>query len=289
MSTIFIAGAAGNIGTSLLAALHETDAEVVAGVHSPDKAETLSSLGLDSRAFDFNDQDSMVKAMQGCDKLFLSLPMTETMGRFGHLAVEAAKQAGITYIVRSSAYGASSDAHWRLGREHGMVDQFVEDSEIPYTILRPNSFMQNFSTFMAPIIKSGTIALPEEDAKVSYIDVRDIAACAAKILLDPTGFEDSFFALTGPEGLSMTEVAATLSKAAEQKITYTPIEEEAYIDILKKAGTPKWNIKMLISLSRIIKLGMIGNVTKAVEHITGTPARTFADFAGEHAPLWWQG
>lgn len=286
MSKIFVAGATGNIGSALLSTLMESGQEAVAGVHDPDKAKMLEDQGVDARLFDFQDVDSMVRAMKGCDKLFLALPLVETMARYGHLAVEAAKQAGIGYIVRSSAYAASSDAHWRLGREHGMVDQFVEDSGIPFTTLRPNTFMQNFSGWLADMIRTGAIALPDEDAKVSYIDVRDIASCAATLLVDPGEHENKFYALTGPEGLSLTEVAEQISNALDREIIYAPVAEEDYIEVLQEMGLPQWNIEMLVSLARVVKLGMAGNVTKAVEFLTGKPARTFADFAVEYAGVW---
>lgn len=288
MSKIFVAGAAGNIGTALLAALRNTEAEPVAGVHDPGKAETLEGLGLTARVFDFDDQESMAQAMHGCDALFLVLPLREGMARYGHHAVEAAKAAGVDYIVRSSGYAASSDAHWRLGREHGMVDQFVEDSGIPFTILRPNTFMQNFVTTMAPMVRSGVIALPEDDAAVSYIDVRDIADCAARLMQDPTGHENQFYALTGPAGLTLNQVAETIAREAGCPVRYTPIDEQDYMAALSESGVPEWTVNMLVSLSRVVKLGMAGNVTRAVEHLTGTPARSFEAFAAEHAPVWKQ-
>lgn len=286
MTKIFVAGAAGNIGTALLAALHHADVEVVAGVHDPDKAKTLNDLGMETRLFEFQDTDAMVRAMEGCDRMFLVLPLIEQMTRWGHLAVQAAQQAGIQYIVRSSGYAASSDAHWRLGREHGMVDQFVEDSGIPFTVLRPNTFMQNFTGPFAEMVRSGTIALPEEDHPVSYLDVRDIARCAATLLVDPGEHENKFYALTGPEGLTMSDVAARISTATGREITYAPIAEDDYVTVLKDMDVPEWNINMLVSLSRIVKLGMVGNVTKAVEFLTGAPATSFADFAKEHAVIW---
>lgn len=282
MSKVFIAGAAGNIGSALVKAL-DGKVDVVAGVHSPEKG---AALGAEARPFDFGDVDSMVDAMSGCDRMFLVLPLQEKMTRFGHLAVEAAKKAGIEYIVRSSGYAASSDAHWRLGRENGMVDQFVEDSGIPYTILRPNTFMQNFIGPYAGMIKSGVIALPEEKATVSYIDVRDIADCAAVLLQDNSDHENKFYALTGPEGLSLTDVAAEISRHTGKEVAYTPVPEEAYTKYLADMGVPEWNIKMLVSLCRVVKLGMAGNVTKAVEYLTGIPARTFSDFAYEYANTW---
>ncbi|BDQ34449.1 SDR family oxidoreductase [Pseudodesulfovibrio portus] len=286
MGRIFIAGAAGNIGSALVEELDRDG--IVAGVHSPEKAETLAGKGVEARVFDFADADSMARAMDGCDRLFLVLPFREELARYGRLAVDAAKAAGIEYIVRSSGYGASSDAHWRLGREQGMVDQFVEDSEIPFTTLRPNSFMQNFIGPLAPMVRSGVIALPEEDYAVSYIDVRDIAACAARLLTDGEGHTGNAYALTGPEGLTLHQVAGKIAAAGGITVTYTPVEEEAFIRALDTNGVPEWNRNMLVSLSRVVKLGMMGNVTQAVEYLTGTPARSFDGFAEENAGAWKQ-
>ncbi len=284
MSRIFVAGAAGNIGTALLAALETKGADVVAGVHG----NTSLPNGWDGeiRPFDFEDRASMVSAMAGCTKLFLALPLVEKMTRYGSQAMEAAKEAGIEYIVRSSRYGASSDAHWRLGREHGMVDQFVEDSDIPFSVLRPNTFMQLFSTIMADAIRSGTVALPEEEFPVSYLDIRDMADCAAALLVDNTGHVNRTYALTGPEGLTGPDLAARISAATGREISYTPIEERAFIEKLDGSGMSEWTRNMQVSLSRVVKLGMMGNVTKAVEFLTNAPARTFDAFAAEHATTW---
>ncbi|MBG0790188.1 MAG: NmrA family NAD(P)-binding protein [Desulfovibrionaceae bacterium] len=285
MGRIFVAGAAGNIGSALVDAL-EDKAGVVAGVHSPDKASGLAAKGVEARVCDFADKDSMTAAMAGCDRLFLVLPFAEKLARYGRNAVDAAGEAGIEYIVRSSGYGASSDAHWRLGREHGMADQFVEDSGIPFTVLRPNSFMQNFTGHLASMVRAGAISLPEEDYAVSYIDARDIAACAARLLLDGQGHEGNFYALTGPEKLTLHQVAETIASAAGIEVAYVPVEEEAYIEALDASGVPEWNRNMLVSLSRVVKLGMLGNVTQAVEYLTGTRARAFEAFAAENAGAW---
>lgn len=285
MGRIFIAGAAGNIGSALVEELEDRDA-IVAGVHSLESAESVAAKGVEARAFDFADTESMASAMAGCDRLFLVLPFAEQLARYGRAAVDAAKAAGVEYVVRSSAYGASSDAHWRLGREQGMVDQFVEDSGIPFTVLRPNSFMQNFTGALAPMVRSGVIKLPEEDYAVSYIDARDIAACAARLLTDNEGHAGNFYALTGPAGLTLRQVAETIAAAAGTGVEYVPVEEEAYIAALDEAGVPEWNRNMLVSLSRVIKLGMMGNVTQAVEYLTGAPARTFHGFAAEFAGAW---
>lgn len=272
MSKVFVAGASGSIGKELMDILQVTDVDAVAGIHG----DTM----------DFGDTDSMIKAMEGCEKMVLDVPLAEKMARFGHLAVEAAKAAGIKYIAQCSRYAASSDAHWRLGREHGMIDQFVEDSGIPFTILRPNTLMQTFTTDRRDLVRSGVIRWPEEDAAVSYIDARDVAACAAALLADAGEHENKLYALTGPEGLSGAEVAAAIAHAAGRDVSYDPMPEEAFLQRLADEGDSEWLSTMKVSLTRVVKLGMAGNVTKAVEFLTGTPARTFAEFAADNADAW---
>lgn len=272
MSKIFVAGASGNMGKALVDLYASDGTAFVAGVHGEN--------------MDFADQDSMAALLEGCDKMFLEVPLAEGMTRFGHLAVEAAKNAGIQYIVQASRYAASSDAHWRLGRDCGMIDQFVEDSGIPFTVLRPNTLMQTYTTELREMVRSGVIAMPEEDAAVSYLDARDVAEVVAGLLRDAGDHENKMYALTGPEGLTQGDVAEKIAGATGREVSYTPISEENYLERLDKQGDSEWLSTMKVSLTRVVKLGMAGNVTKAVEFLSGKPARTFDEFAKDHAGVW---
>lgn len=272
MSKVFVAGASGNIGRALTDLFGAEGVAFVAGIHG----ETM----------DFADQASMVALMDGCDRMFLEVPVMEGMTRFGHLAVQAAKEAGIGYIVQASRYAASSDAHWRLGRDCGMIDQFVEDSGIPFTILRPNTLMQVYTTELLDMVRAGVIEMPEENAPVSYLDARDVAAVVAKLMEDAGEHENRMYALTGPEGLTQSDVAARIAEAAGIDVRYEAVPEEAYLERLEKAGESEWSRTMKVSLTRVVKLGMAGNVTKAVEFLSGKPAGTFAQFAADHAGVW---
>lgn len=272
MSKVFVAGASGNIGKALVDLFEANGTEYVAGTHGDN--------------MNFADLQSMIDLMEGCDKMFLDVPLEEGMTRYGHLAVTAAKEASMEYIVQSSRYAASSDAHWRLGRDCGMIDQFVEDSGIAYTILRPNTLMQVYTTELLDMVKNGTIEMPEENAAVSYLDARDVAEVVAGLLVDAGDHANKLYALTGPEGLTQAQVAEQIGKAAGIEVKYTEIPEEAYIERLTEQGAGEWLYTMKVSLTRVVKLGMAGNVTKAVEFLSGNPARTFAEFAADYAETW---
>ncbi|WP_147819409.1 NmrA family NAD(P)-binding protein [Salidesulfovibrio onnuriiensis] len=280
---IFVTGAAGTVGSAMVGELKARGFSVVAGVREESRGQ---GLGADEvRAMDLAAPETIFHAMQGCRGMVLVLPLVEQMKKYGHNAVLAAKEAGIEHIVRSSGMGSSFDAHWRLGREHGAVDLAVEQSGLGHTILRPNVFMQNFTTHLAGAVKRGVLPLPYKEARVSYTDVRDIAACAAAVFENRGEHDGKVYALTGPEPLTGADVASILSDAGVP-VEYAPVEEPEYRQALLDAGAPQWNVDMLVSLARIIRRDMAWNVTGAVEYLTGAKPRSLAAFAAEHAHIW---
>ena len=108
-----------------------------------------------------------------------------------------------------------------------------------YTILRPNGFMQNLIAYFAPSIRAqGAFYQSTGDAKISHIDLRDIAAAAAKILLLPAQHAGKIYELNGPEALSYAEVAEKISKATGRKVQYVDIPPDAQRKALLDMGMP---------------------------------------------------
>ena len=106
-------------------------------------------------------------------------------------------------------------------------EEIIEQSGIPFTFLRPNEFMQNFINFHSPSIKGkNAFYIPLEDAKVSLVDVRDIAAVAVKSLTDEDLHKNKTHLITGPEALSYHQVAEILSNRIGRKINYVNISDE---------------------------------------------------------------
>lgn len=280
---IFVTGAAGTVGSAVVRELVARGFSVVAGVR--DESRGLNPGAEAVRAMDLADPESVYHAMEGCQGMVLALPLVERMRKYGHNVMLAAKEAGIEHVVRSSGMGASFDAHWRLGREHGGVDLLVEESGMGFTILRPNVFMQNFTTVLARTIGRGELFLPYGQSRVSYIDVRDVAACVAAAFENREEHDGKTYALTGPESLSGADVASIFSGAGVS-VEYTAQEEPEYKEAMLGAGMPQWNLDMLVSLARIIRRDMAWNVTGAVEHITGREPRSLASFAAGHAAVW---
>ena len=119
-----------------------------------------------------------------CDKLFLLGPNTLDQTELELNAVKAAKTCGVKHIVKQSVMGAEEESY-SLANVHRPVEKAIEESGLSWTFLRPNGFMQNIETFMSETIRAeGVFFSATENAKISHVDVRDIAAVAVQALTD---------------------------------------------------------------------------------------------------------
>jgi uncharacterized protein YbjT (DUF2867 family) len=130
--------------------------------------------------------------------------------------------------------------------------------------------------------------LPWRDSKASFIDTRDIAAVAAKILIkdDDSGYRNRAYTLTGPEALSCFEVAQILSQTIGRKVNYVDIPEEHARQGMKAAGMPELRIDALFDLYRITREGYAAEITSTVKEITHRNSTSFAQFAIDHLDAW---
>jgi uncharacterized protein YbjT (DUF2867 family) len=287
MGKILVTGATGNIGSQLVLRLKEKSLEVIAGVSSLSKAGRFSKQGTDSAILNFAQPETLETAFDGVDKLFLLLPLLEPMGDWGLRVIEAAQKAGVQFILRSSGLGAGWPTDFELGQVHGRIDQALMASGLAYTIVRPNSFMQNYIHFFGGMIKDQhSIFLPQGQGRISLIDVRDIAAVDAEILASPEKHLQKTYDLTGPEALNNEEIARILSRVIGKPITYVDIDEPTARQGLAQMGMPEWNIRLMEGLNRRIKLGMTAEVTHGVRTIAGRQPTTFEQFARDHGDAW---
>jgi uncharacterized protein YbjT (DUF2867 family) len=171
---------------------------------------------------------TQISAFKSIDKLFLlTHPSSKTVEHESNLVNEA-KKAGVGHIVKQSLMGADLKADVELMRLHRQAEQIVEESGIPFMFLRPNEFMQNFVNFHSHSIKNNnTFYLPAQDAKVSIVDVRDIARVAVKALTtDGKGiYDNKAYLITGPEAISYYQAAKILTTVTGKKIDYINISD----------------------------------------------------------------
>jgi uncharacterized protein YbjT (DUF2867 family) len=289
VGTTLITGAAGTVGSEVAKQLSLAGQRVRAAVHSSTLAASSHEKlkGLELVEIDYNKPETLVAAFKDADKLFLLTPASPKAAELATNLVNEAKKSGITHIVKQSILGADSGldvAHLRL---HRQAEKIIEGSGIPFTFLRPNDFMQNFVNFYNSTIKSkNAFYLPAEDAKVSFVDVRDIAAIAVKTLTDDDGNSRHIgkaYTITGPEALSYYQVAEILSNATGKEIDYVNISEEDTRLGMKDMGWGDWLINTTLQLFDLYRKGYASQVSSAVEEVLARKPISFPQFAKDYA------
>jgi uncharacterized protein YbjT (DUF2867 family) len=222
-------------------------------------------------------------ALDGVNKAFFMAPpgftnQDELLGPVIH----EARARGLSRVVLMTAMGANADESGAMRK----AELLLERSGVPYNILRPNWFMQNFHTFwIQGILAQGKIFLPVGQAKGSFIDARDIAAVAAE-LLSRTDLENRDFDLTGGEALDHDQVAAILSRETGRSITFQDIPPEAMLAGLLEAKLPRPYAEFLLVILGYFKAGYAERTTDAVEQITGHKPGDFTRYARDHRAAW---
>jgi uncharacterized protein YbjT (DUF2867 family) len=260
-------------------ALRARGAEVRAGVRSPEKATGLAATGAEVVALDFTAPESLASAMAGVDRLFLLNPFTDELPAQARAAVAAAKQAGVTFVLHLSAFGASEDSPLAVGRMHAEADKAVIDSGIPYALLQPTFFQDNILKFhLGTVLGQGAFYGASGTGKTSYISARDIADVAAAILLAPDAHLSKTYVLTGPEAISDQELAGLISKVAGRDVKYIDLSSEQLAGGMRQQGAPDWMVDALVGLEGIKAAGYAAEVSPAVEQILGRKGETYESF-----------
>jgi uncharacterized protein YbjT (DUF2867 family) len=277
---ILVTGATGTVGSEVVKQLKPTGAPFKIGVTSPEKIAKAKTDGVDAVLLDCTRPETFAPALEAVDTLFVLSPPGRT--DLEAPLVDAAKQAGIKHIVKQSALGAEGE-DFIFGRGHRASEKHIESSGIPHTFLRPNGFMQNFvNNFAQSIREQGVLYMSQADARISHVDVRDIAAVAAKALTEPSR-ANRIYTITGPESLSNFDVAAKLSAALGRQIAYVPVTDDDTRKAMKEVGAPAELIEGLVDLMRYYREGKAAVVTNDVERLTGRTPISFDHFARDYA------
>jgi uncharacterized protein YbjT (DUF2867 family) len=285
---ILVTGASGRAGTEMIRQLAAAGASVRGAIHYPDH-DAESRVGrVDFVEVDFDRPDTLDTAFRGIDEAVLITPEETTMVAQTRNLVQAAERAGVGHLVRVSFLHAGA-AGGPLLDWHREAEKVVEESAIPSTILRPNSYMQNFLTMYGPsIFVRGAFFTPMGGGRISYIDARDVADAAVQVMLREDlgargGVGDRIYSLTGPAPLPHDQIAVILTRAAGQPIRYVDIGEEDACVALRRRGASEELVEALCELWLAMRHDEFATTAGDFEELTGRPPRSFADFVREHA------
>jgi uncharacterized protein YbjT (DUF2867 family) len=282
---ILVTGATGLNGGVLVRLLSSRGVPVRALVRNPARAAALTSLpNVEVVEGDMAHPETLAEPLRGVERAMLISSSDPAMLEVQSNFIEAARKAGVRHVVKLSGIMPDIDSPFRFARMHGEAELKLERSGIAFTHLRAGEFMHAYFRQVPAIVARGTFFLPMEDARIASIDVRDIAEVAARALTEP-GHEGKIYPLTGPEALSMSEVAEKLSTATGKTIRYVNIAPEEARKAQLAAGVPPDRADALAELFAERRKGKESKVWPDIEDILGRRATTFDEFATRHAAI----
>ncbi|GHO80471.1 NmrA family protein [Ktedonobacter sp. SOSP1-85] len=275
LPTILILGATGKTGSRVARILEENGVTV--------RRASRSSKDV---SFDWDDTTTWNTALQGVDRVYLVGPLLKTdilQQVSGFLDVAEANSISHVTYVSLHDYRAMPE---ETGPRRVEIE-FGTRSGFTHTVLRPAWFMQNFSqTFLRP--SGGQIIVPAGSGSEAFIDVEDIAAVAAETLLHPDKHNGETYMLTGPESLTMSQAAKSISSASGQDIKYVDVNREDWVKGVVASGIPAAYGEVLKKLTQTIADKNGSKPTQDVQKVIGRNPISFADFALREVAAWSQ-
>ena len=280
---ILVIGATGTVGRELVTLLAGKGEEVRVASRHRDLQPQIPT-GNEAVVFDLENPDSFEPALNEIDRVFLiARPGDERADEVALPLIKKMQHLRIRHVVNLSAFGAETRANFALRK----IEISLEDSGMGFTHLRPNWFMQIFSSasLLTDIRSTGAIHIPGGDAKISYIDARDIAAVAAEALTQ-RGHVGKAYTLTGAESLDFNEVAQSISRASGREVRYAEITEDAARAALEKTGFSAERVERLVGFYRLVRRGFCMPVSQDFSTVLGREPIRFSQFARDNASCW---
>ena len=286
--TILVTGPTGKVGRRLVPLLWRRGVNVRAASRSTVAARH----GLEPIHFDWSDQGTYETARRGVDAMYLvpgPIPQPKHADGIRFL-LDGAASAGIQRVVVLSSFGVGQAPPENPLRR---IEIAVESSGVPYTILRPVAFMQNFSeglrwheSFARGIREQDQIVGPGGNGVVSYVSTEDVAAVAA-VALTEDGHGNKAYALVGPEALTLTQVAEYISWVAGRQIKYLETDRTPIFEALLAAGAPPETAEHNSQVySHAFSSSMFGVLNDDILDATGRQPVAFGEFAVGAAAAW---
>lgn len=233
---ILITGATGQVGSRTIdRLLNQGEIEIVAAVRSPEKATVLAARGISTVILDLDDESTHGPALQGVHSLFVLTGYTVDMLGQSKALLDNAKKAGVQHVVHLGACGRDDTtiAHWAW---HQFVERYIEWAGFSFTHLRPETFMQNLLSYGGEkTIKNGVVNAFVEGARLSWVDIDDVAQVAALALAHPEIHSGQTYRL-GYDAATFAELAEKLTSIVGQPFRYEPLPPEVFLEAMRSAG-----------------------------------------------------
>ena len=275
---IALTGATGAVGRRLATRLSAADVRLRLVVRDVARAPRLDGVEV-RQAAGYGAYEAMRAALTECDALFL-IPAAETPDRVNQhrAAVDAAVAAGVGHIVYLSFFGASVDATFTLARDHWHTEQYIRGSGAAWTFLRMNLYADFLPTMVRP---DGAIRGPAGDGRLAAV-LRDDVAAAGAAVLTSDGHEGRTYDLTGPENLTLAEVADTMARLTRKAVRFEDESDDEAFRSRGALGAPDREVLGWVSSYWAIRDGSLEQVSSHVEQLTGAAPTSLEAYIAAH-------
>lgn len=277
--SIVITGATGKLGRQVVQALLERNVpagEIVASGRSIEKLADFAARGVQVRAMDYADQDSVTTALKGARKVLLisGSAVGERVAQH-RTVIEAAKAEGVDLLVYTSIANADT-SEMKLAGEHQATESLLNEAGIPFALLRNGWYLENYTDQLPGALAQGSVAGSARDGKISGASRADYAQAAATVLIadDQAG---KIYELGGDEAFTMNELAAEISSATGKTITYQDLPAEEYAGMLAGVGVPEAFAQILADSDLGIARGDLLVTTGDLGKLIGRPTTSLSE------------
>ena len=289
LSNVLVTGATGNVGREVVRLLSDLDYPVIAAVRNPIEASKSISSNVRCVSFDFTNPETFTDAFAGINKLFLVRPPAIADISKITPALNAAKQSGVEEIVFLSIIGADKN---RIV-PHYAIERAIEQLNIPATFLRCSFFMQILNTtHREDIRRRGRLFMPAGNGRTSFIDVRDIAAVAVKILTEEQDrakgelLSNRAYDLTGAVALTYSEVAAIFTTVLSRPIHYTNPSIPTFIWQMLQQGFPLPFVLVMVGIYTTARFGLADLVTSDIQQLLNRSPISIDRYVEDYRECW---
>jgi NAD(P)H dehydrogenase (quinone) len=271
---VAVTGVTGGLGGRVARRLAERGVTQRLVVRDPGRAPELAGAEVATASYD--DPGSLRRAFQGARTLVMvSASEDPDRLRLHANVVDAATDAGVERVVYTSFSGAAPQCTFTFGRDHWHTEELIKASGLAWTMLRDNLYLDFLPLMVGP---DGVIRGPAAEGRVAAVTRDDIADVAVAVLEGGDDHTGRTYDLTGPEALTMAEVAEQLTAFAGRPITYhAETLEEAYAS-RAHYGAPDWEVAGWVTTYAAIANGDLEAVSGDVAAVAGHPPMSLADF-----------
>jgi uncharacterized protein YbjT (DUF2867 family) len=282
-SPILVIGALGNVGTETVKQILARGGKVHAADIDVSRLEERFGDTVEAVRFDFTDPSTYSATFKGIEKMFYMRPPHITNIRRDMVpSMDAAKAAGVRHGVFLSLIGIERVKYV----PHYKVETYLKKINMQTTFLRCSFFMQNLNTTHRREIKERSeIFVPVGNAKIAFVDVRDVGAVAAATLLEE-GHAGKNYDLTGSETLDYWRVAEIMSDIFGRRIIYRNPDPLHFLIENVRRGTPFMFSLVMLGLYTSTRFGMAEPITNEIERITSRCPITFKQYVTDYKDAW---